>query len=84
MNTSEYVGYWVGSFEGTNQGGLTADIREENGKLVGTAKFSEPAHGRYEYNIKSVSVEPLVAACAGSCVRSNPIGPIADSGRLAT
>lgn len=60
MGVSQYVGYWVGTFEGTNQGGLTADIREDRGALVGTAKFSEPAHGQYEYSISAVSTDPLV------------------------
>ena len=30
MSAPSYAGYWTGTFEGTNQGGLTVDIREAN------------------------------------------------------
>lgn len=51
MSVADYVGYWTGEFTGTNRGGFAVDLRAEAGKLVGTAKFSEPAHGQYEYSV---------------------------------
>ena len=51
MSALSYAGYWIGTFTGTNNGGLTVDIRESDGTLSGTAKFSEPALGQYEYRL---------------------------------
>jgi hypothetical protein len=48
MTVPSYAGYWTGTFEGTNQGGLTVDIRDNDGTLSGVARFSEPALGQYE------------------------------------
>jgi predicted nucleotide-binding protein len=59
MNTPSYAGYWTGTFEGTNQGGLTVDIRESSGNLTGVARFSEPALGQYEYSLTGVTGEQL-------------------------
>lgn len=59
MSAPSYAGYWTGTFEGTNQGGLTVDIREANGNLSGVARFSEPALGQYEYNLVGVASEQL-------------------------
>jgi Predicted nucleotide-binding protein containing TIR-like domain len=59
MSTPNYVGYWIGTFTGTNSGGLTVDIRESSGALSGIAKFSEPALGQYEYRLNGSASEPL-------------------------
>jgi predicted nucleotide-binding protein len=59
MSTPNYVGYWIGTFTGTNNGGLTIDIREANGALSGVAKFSEPALGQYEYRLSGSVSEPM-------------------------
>ena len=59
MSASSYAGYWTGTFEGANQGGLTVDIREANGNLSGVARFSEPALGQYEYSLAGVAAEQL-------------------------
>lgn len=56
---SSYAGYWTGTFTGTNQGGLTVDIREAEGALSGVARFSEPALGQYEYSLTGTPAEPL-------------------------
>jgi predicted nucleotide-binding protein len=49
MSSIDYAGYWTGEFSGTNKGGAAIDLRYEGEKLVGTAKFHEPALGQYEY-----------------------------------
>ena len=59
MSEPSYAGYWTGTFEGTNQGGLTVDIREKNGALTGIARFSEPALGQYEYALAGAPADPL-------------------------
>jgi predicted nucleotide-binding protein len=59
MANPSYAGYWIGTFSGTNNGGLTVDIRDVNGSLTGTAKFSEPALGQYEYRLSGAPAEPL-------------------------
>ena len=59
MTAPSYVGYWTGTFEGTNQGGLTVDIRDFDGTLGGVARFSEPALGQYEYDLSGKATEPL-------------------------
>src|SRR5262245_19354887 len=59
MSTPSYAGYWTGKFEGTNQGGLTVDIKDDGGILSGIARFSEPALGQYEYVLSGMAAEPL-------------------------
>lgn len=59
MANFSYAGYWTGTFEGTNQGGMTVDLKEENSRLTGVAKFSEPALGQYEYQVTGTPGEPL-------------------------
>ena len=59
MSEKSYAGYWTGTFEGTNQGGLSVDIKEEHGVLSGLAKFSEPAVGQYEYVLSGREAEQL-------------------------
>jgi len=59
MSAQTYAGYWTGTFEGTNRGGLTVDIRDDGNALSGSAKFSEPDLGQYEYQLSGVRGEPL-------------------------
>lgn len=59
MGSKNYAGYWTGTFEGTNQGGVTFDIKQVDGHLAGIAKFSEPTLGQYEYFITGEASEPL-------------------------
>jgi hypothetical protein len=59
MSTLNFDGYWTGIFEGTNQGGLTANLKEEKGVIGGTARFSEPKLGQYEYIVTGVPADPL-------------------------
>lgn len=33
MGAPSYAGYWVGKFEGTNQGGLAVEIKQDKGVL---------------------------------------------------
>lgn len=54
MNTPDVSGYWTGEILGTNQGGLTLDIKQDGEKLSGIAKMCEPALGQYEYTISGV------------------------------
>lgn len=46
-----FSGYWTGSFEGTNSGGLTFNIRQEEKTLSGFASIHEPAFGLSQYAI---------------------------------
>jgi predicted nucleotide-binding protein len=59
MGTLNYSGYWTGKIEGTNHGGFTLDIKQEDNKISGVAKFSEPDLGQYEYFIHGVAADPL-------------------------
>ncbi|HMP08259.1 MAG TPA: nucleotide-binding protein [Lacipirellulaceae bacterium] len=59
MAKPSYAGYWTGKFEGTNQGGVTIDIKEDGGVLSGLARFSEPALGQYEYALSGNAAEQL-------------------------
>ena len=59
MSAPDYSGYWTGKFEGTNSGGLAVDISQVEGQISGTAKFSEPSLGQYEYTLSGVAAEPL-------------------------
>jgi len=59
MATPSYAGYWVGKFEGTNQGGIAVDIKQDNAVLTGVARFSEPALGEYEYVLTGQATESL-------------------------
>jgi hypothetical protein len=59
MSTINYSGFWTGTFEGTNYGGMTLDIKQSDGILVGIAKFSEQSLGQYEYSVPGVAADPL-------------------------
>lgn len=59
MSETSYAGYWTGTFEGTNRGGLTVDILDDSNQLSGSAKFSEPDLGQYEYQLSGVRGESL-------------------------
>lgn len=59
MNLINYTGYWTGTIEGTNQGGLTLDIHQDNDKITGIANISEPILGEYEYVIEGTVSETL-------------------------
>lgn len=59
MNFIDYTGYWTGEIKGTNQGGLTLDIRQEGSELFGTATLSEPALGEYEYSIQGKAASEM-------------------------
>lgn len=37
MDIRDYSGYWTGKFEGTNQGGITFDIKQDGDKISGLA-----------------------------------------------
>jgi hypothetical protein len=52
-----YAGYWTGEFHGTNRGSFVLDVEQEGEKIRGTAKFHEPAHGRFEYAVEGISGE---------------------------
>ncbi len=59
MGTLNYSGYWTGKIEGTNHGGFTLDIKQDDNRISGIAKFYEPALGSYEYFIDGVAADPL-------------------------
>jgi hypothetical protein len=46
-----FSGYWTGSFEGTNSGGLSFTISQDEKALSGFATTHEPAFGISEYTI---------------------------------
>jgi predicted nucleotide-binding protein len=59
MNTPNFSGFWTGTFEGTNTGGLTIDLKQVDGKIAGLAKFSEPTRGQYEYLVSGEASDSL-------------------------
>jgi predicted nucleotide-binding protein len=59
MSETSYAGYWTGTFEGTNHGGMAIDIRDDGNALSGSAKFNEPDLGQYEYQLSGVRGESL-------------------------
>ena len=59
MSIPDYSGYWTGKIEGTNHGGLALDIKQEDGRVIGAAKLSEPSYGEYEYIIDGAASETL-------------------------
>jgi predicted nucleotide-binding protein len=59
MKTLDYSGYWTGKIEGTNHGGFTLDIKQDDNEITGIAKFSEPELGQYEYFVKGLVDDPL-------------------------
>jgi predicted nucleotide-binding protein len=59
MNIPIYSGYWTGKIEGTNHGGMTFDLQQEDDKVTGIAKFHEPEFGQYEYLIEGFVAENL-------------------------
>lgn len=59
METFTYAGYWTGRIEGTNQGGLTLDLKQDGELISGVAKISEPTLGQYEYIITGTGSENL-------------------------
>jgi predicted nucleotide-binding protein len=61
MANIDFSGYWTGKIEGTNQGGLTLDIRQTGDIVAGVAKLSEPSLGQYEYFIEGQARESLSA-----------------------
>jgi hypothetical protein len=52
MDKAEFTGLWTGTIEGTNQGGFTLDLQQDDQKLTGLARFSEAAYGQYEYHVE--------------------------------
>lgn len=46
-----FSGYWTGSFEGTNSGGLSFNISQKENTLSGFATIHEPAFGISQYTI---------------------------------
>ena len=46
-----FSGYWTGSFEGTNSGGLSFTINQKESALSGFATIHEPAFGISQYTI---------------------------------
>lgn len=65
----DYAGYWTGTINGTNQGGFTLDLKQENGLLTGLAKMSEPALGQYEYHVAGKVADPLTLSLQPGQVR---------------
>ena len=61
MAQISYSGYWTGTFEGTNRGGMIAEIIDTDGKLSGVARFNEPDLGQYEYALSGTAGPPLAA-----------------------
>ena len=51
MNTPNFAGYWTGSFEGTNSGGISFGLDQRANVLGGVATMQEPAFGVYQYVI---------------------------------
>ncbi len=47
----DFSGYWTGSFEGTNSGGLSFTITQKEKALSGHATIHEPALGMSQYTI---------------------------------
>lgn len=61
--TRNYAGYWIGAFDGTNQGRITLDIQQNGVEVVGTAKMAEPAYGQYEYSFTGLAGDSLTLIC---------------------
>lgn len=59
MKTPNISGFWTGEILGTNQGGLTLDIKQDGVKVSGIAKIHEPALGQYEYHLSGTAEENL-------------------------
>ncbi|MBS0633711.1 MAG: nucleotide-binding protein [Verrucomicrobia bacterium] len=59
MSTPDVAGFWTGNIFGTNQGGLTLDLKQDGIHVTGTAKMHEPALGQYEYTINGIIKEGL-------------------------
>lgn len=46
---NKFTGYWIGKIEGTNQGGFTLDLQQEDKTLKGIVSVAEPSLGQYKY-----------------------------------
>jgi len=58
MSESEirnFAGYWVGTFEGTNGGGVTLEITQDGKRIGGSATMQEPSLGVYRYALTGVA-----------------------------
>lgn len=55
----DYSGYWTGTISGTNQGGFTLDLRQNDELVTGTATISEPQFGQYEYSFEGTAGDSL-------------------------
>jgi hypothetical protein len=53
------AGYWTGSFEGTNQGGLSLSIDQKGAELGGLATMNEPSIGLYNYSLRGQFGTPI-------------------------
>lgn len=74
MSTFNFTGYWTGSIAGTNQGGFSLEIRQDESKVAGIAKLSEPSLGQYEYLIQGqVSDEGVLSARLVPGAKSQPM-----------
>ena len=64
MAAYDYSGYWTGTFEGTHQGGLTLDLKQNGSEVTGIARLAEPAHVFLEFARRLHTIclkgEPLV------------------------
>lgn len=48
---ADFSGYWVGTLEGTNQGGFTLELKQDKDTVEGVASISEPSLGQYKYRV---------------------------------
>jgi len=75
MGIRDYSGYWTGAFEGTNQGGLTLDLRQDGKEISGKATLAEPAHGQYDYSISGLADEKFSARVLETSLAASISGP---------
>jgi predicted nucleotide-binding protein len=59
VTVSDYSGYWTGTIQGTNTGGLVFDVRQNGEKVEGEAKLCEAAIGQYEYKFTGVASDKI-------------------------
>ena len=55
----DFSGYWVGTLAGTNQGGLTLEVKQNKDKIEGIATISEPSLGQYKYSVIGTATDVL-------------------------
>ncbi len=86
-----FSGYWVGEFEGTNQGGFAMTVEQNGDRISGSGRFSEPRLGSYGYDVTGTINYPNVSMSLAPKPGNNPLlrlgiievsGQIDDQGKL--